>query len=173
MSSSSSSKGVKLLAHERALLDEGQLSNVTHQGASSVWLHAESSSSSEVPETHTRVYRPMGDEELGFLLQHGQLPPTQPYQAIIEGDNGRVYAEKYLNGKKWVDTHPTTVVEFVVPKQMVADLFKNQSKAEDGAVSTGLGHKAGGGLGVFNRALQESGRWRIVKVKRQAKTKGK
>ena len=56
----------------------------------------------------------MGDTELLFLLQYNQLPDTQPYQAIIEGERGRVYAEKYLNGKKWVDSCPTTVVEFVV-----------------------------------------------------------
>jgi hypothetical protein len=44
----------------------------------------------------TRVYRPVGDLELMYLVNNNALPSTQPYQAIIEGDAGRTYAEKYL-----------------------------------------------------------------------------
>ena len=35
-------KGVKLLPHERALMEQGELEDVTHEGATAVWLRAES-----------------------------------------------------------------------------------------------------------------------------------
>ncbi len=91
----------------------------------------------------------MGDAEMGHLLIHGVLPSSQPYQAIIEGDVGRIYAEKYLTGHKWVDTHPTTVVEFSIPIELRNQLFAMQHKAEDGAISMGLGEKAGRSLLFF------------------------
>jgi hypothetical protein len=118
------------------------------------------------------VYRPMGDLEILFLVKNGALPNTQPYQAIIEGENGRLYAEKYLNGKKKVDTEPTTVVEFVCPKSLIQLLFDKQHKVEDGAMSIGLGDKAGGGLPTFNQSLLDGeSSWRIVKIKRRLDTK--
>ena len=87
-----------LLAHERTLLASGDLVNVTHEGSSSVWLHAESTPASALADGMTLVYRPMGDAEVLHLLEHGGLPDSQTYQAIIEGAGGRVYSEKYLNG---------------------------------------------------------------------------
>lgn len=63
-------------------------------------------------------HRPMGDLEVKYLIEHKLLPDTQPYQAIIEGQVGRAYATKYLTGKKWTDTHPTTVVEFTTPVEV-------------------------------------------------------
>ena len=91
----------KLLPHERALLARGDLRDVTHARASSVWLRARSSSVAAAEHSSsaatTTVYRPMGDGEARHLVAHGVLPATQPYQAIIEGERGRVYAEKYLS----------------------------------------------------------------------------
>ena len=101
----------------------------------------------------TLLYRPMGDAEAGHLLAHGALPSTQPYQAVMEGAAGRSYAEKYLSGKKWVDTAPTTVVEFCLRKSVVAALMARQHKCEDGCLSMGLGPKAGNGLALFNAAI--------------------
>jgi len=165
-----------LLPHERMLLESGKLQNVTHKGASSIWLEAPSTelSSEESSDSNhrTNVYRPMGDSEILHLIQYNRLPNTQPYQAIIEGEAGRKYAEMYLNGKKWVDTSPSTVVEFTCPKVLIEELFKLQHKVEDGVLSMGLGHKAGGGLGRFNESLEEGETtWRIVKVKRTQKKK--
>src|SRR5262245_1622491 len=76
----------------------------------------------------TCVYRPMGDLEISYLVETGSLPNTQPYQAIIEGETGRTYAEKYLNGRKKVDTEPSTVVEFICPKVLIKALFERQHK---------------------------------------------
>jgi hypothetical protein len=95
----------------------------------------------------------MGDAEFAHLLRLGALPATQPYQAVMEGEPGRAYAEKYLNGKKWVDTMPTTVVEFALPVALVARLMAMQCKAEDGCMSMGLGDKAGNGLPLVNAVL--------------------
>merc|ERR1719284_551016 len=94
----------KMLAHERALVASGELADVTHARASSTWLHA---ASSDERDGIALVYRPMGDAECLHLVARGALPATQPYQAIIEGERGRVYAEKYLGGLKKVDTRPT------------------------------------------------------------------
>jgi hypothetical protein len=152
----------RLLPHEKKLFASCELSNITHPGSSSIWLHAESS---PPIDGKTNVYRPMGDAEILFLVENNQLPDTQPYQTIVES---RDYAEKYLNGKKWVDTHPTTVVEFRAPTSLIQQLFAIQSKAEDGALSHGLGSKGGGTLHKFNAALTEKEiSWQIVKVKRQ------
>eukprot|EP00050_Salpingoeca_kvevrii_P014417 m.35938 g.35938 ORF g.35938 m.35938 type:complete len:175 (+) comp5752_c0_seq1:274-798(+) len=156
-----------LLAHEKALVAKGELINQTHRGASSVWLAA--ASTDLPPPGKTCVYRPMGDAEVMHLVVHGVLPATQPYQAIIEGANGRAYSEKYLRGHKRVDTHPTTVVEFVVPQALIDELFQRQHKPEDGALSMGLGPKAGDGLSLFNAALEAGeASVRIVTVKRGA-----
>ena len=161
----------KLLPHERALLARGDLRDVTHARASSVWLRARSSSVAAAEHSSsaatTTVYRPMGDGEARHLVAHGVLPATQPYQAIIEGERGRVYAEKYLLGRKKVDTCPTTVVEFLAPRSLIDALFARQHKIEDGAMSMGLGDKAGGGLDAFNEALARGeATWRVVAVKR-------
>jgi hypothetical protein len=162
--------GKLLQPHERALVESGELRNVTHHGASAIWLDAPS----KAPAAgRTLVYRPMGDAEALHVVAHNQLPATQPYQAIIEGDAGRVYAEKYLAGKKWVDTAPTTVMEFDCPASLIEALFAIQHKPEDGAMSMGLGHKAGGGLPLFNESMAEgTTTWRVVKVKRQHKERG-
>mmetsp|Transcript_37395 Transcript_37395/g.60890 ORF Transcript_37395/g.60890 Transcript_37395/m.60890 type:complete len:122 (+) Transcript_37395:3-368(+) len=118
------------------------------------------------------VYRPMGDKEMGYLREQGTLPATQPYQTIVEGEGGRIYAEKYLRGHKSVDTAPTTVVEFEVPRALWDTLFNMQHKAEDGAVSHGLGDKGGKGLPLFNAALcNGEATWRIVLVKRPVAAK--
>eukprot|EP00931_Biecheleriopsis_adriatica_P058506 TRINITY_DN34857_c0_g3_i1.p1 TRINITY_DN34857_c0_g3~~TRINITY_DN34857_c0_g3_i1.p1 ORF type:complete len:290 (+),score=65.45 TRINITY_DN34857_c0_g3_i1:23-871(+) len=161
-------KGVKLLAHELELVESGHLVDITHAGATAIWLSAESTHPEDL-ET-TVVYRPMGDTECSHLLMHGTLPESQPYQTIVEGEEGRVYAEKYLRGHKSVDSSPTTVVEFVVPRALVMRLFAMQSKNEDGAISHGLGDKGGRGLPLFNESLQSGeSTFRIVFVKRFAK----
>ena len=119
-------KGVSLLPHESALLAQKLLSDITHQGSSSVWLSAPSDKL--IDPLYALLYRPMGDTELLFLLEKGVLPDTQPYQTIVEGSNGRKYAEKYLKGHKSVDSSPTTVVEFNVPRSLVTTLFQMQTK---------------------------------------------
>lgn len=160
-------KGAKLLAHEQALKASGSLIDVTHANSSAVWLSADSTQESQLGADRTLVYRPMGDREYAHLLTHGELPDTQPYQTIVEGAGGRVYAEKYLRGHKWVDSSPTTVVEFNAPRSLVETLFGMQQKAEDGAMSHGLGDKGGKGLPLFNAALRSCDiTHRIVLVKR-------
>ena len=164
MSAPKKQRGLKLLPHESKLLADGELVDITHNGSTSKWLHAPSSRGDE---SKSLVYRPMGDGELFHLLQYNELPGTQPYQAIIEGGSGRTYAEKYLKGHKKVDTMPTTVVEFLTPKTLVDRLFAMQHKVEDGAISMGLGNKAGGGLPLFNERLASGDTtFRIVLVKR-------
>ncbi|KAL0488736.1 hypothetical protein AKO1_015829, partial [Acrasis kona] len=154
----------RLLPHERRLYEEGELFNITHHGSSSIWLE---SPSSVVPPGKLSVFRPMGDKEVLFLIENNQLPSTQPYQAIIQGEPGREYSTKYLTGAKWTDTHPTTVVEFVCPDELIYTLEKMQTKIEDGVMSMGLGDKAGKGLPLFNDSLKnQSTTWRIVKIKR-------
>lgn len=71
--------------------------------------------------------------------------------------------EKYLNGKKWVATSPTTIVEFTIPTDILKKLFTIQHKAEDGSLSHGLGSKAGKTLEIFNENIKS---FRIIKVKR-------
>lgn len=154
----------RLLPHELALYNSGELQNVTHHGSSSIWLETRSS---EPPQGRVNVYRPMGDREATFLIQNHQLPDTQAYQAIIEGENGRIYANKYLTGVKFTDTHPTTIVEFTVPTELIDILKDKQMKIEDGAFSMGLGDKAGKGLPLFNQSLANGQTtFRIVKIKR-------
>ena len=109
----------------------------------------------------------MGDSEVRYLVEHGELPETQPYQAIIEGEEGRLYANKYLVGAKRTNTNPTTVVEFSVPTELIETLKGRQMKIEDGALSMGLGHKAGKGISLFNQSMRQGyTTYRIVKVKR-------
>mmetsp|Transcript_9776 Transcript_9776/g.13462 ORF Transcript_9776/g.13462 Transcript_9776/m.13462 type:complete len:175 (+) Transcript_9776:38-562(+) len=167
-------KKPKLLPHEKALVEKGKLRNVSHSQSSSIWLEAKSKIADK---GRTLVYRPMGDAELGYLMENNQLPDTQPYQAIIRGKSGRIYSEKYLKGHKKVNTNPTTVVEFDVPTALIDNLFERFHKPEDGALSCGLGPKAGGDLNLFNEALRcdetkssgQCGTWRIVTVKRRAR----
>ncbi len=155
---------VKLLPHEKQLLDDHRLVDITHPKSSSKWLHADSSTP---PAGFINVYRVMGDMELLYLLEHQQLPSTQPYQAIVEGEEGRRYMEKYLTGQKYVDTNPTTVVEFTIRQELKDRLFNMQHKIEDGVISMGLGDKAGNGLVYFNEELANgTSTFRIVKVKR-------
>jgi len=158
----------KLLPNERSLYEKGLIYNVTHEGSSALWLEAPSSLN--LPEGKTCVYRPMGDIEMLYLVQNKILPITQPYQAIIEGQVGREYATKYLTGKKWTDTHPSTVVEFVVPVAFFLKLKEKQCKIEDGCISVGLGNKAGNCIGLFNEEMKKGNiTFRIVKVKRMKK----
>lgn len=115
---------VRLLPHEARLLEQGALEDVSHAGARARWLFATSATAG--PE-RALVYRHMGDVECAYLLEHDQLPSTQPYQTITRGDEGRTYCEvahagwlvldvvterwqSYLRANKKVDTHPTTVV---------------------------------------------------------------
>eukprot|EP00930_Biecheleria_cincta_P072070 TRINITY_DN5950_c0_g1_i1.p1 TRINITY_DN5950_c0_g1~~TRINITY_DN5950_c0_g1_i1.p1 ORF type:complete len:332 (+),score=43.70 TRINITY_DN5950_c0_g1_i1:28-996(+) len=161
-------KGLKLLAHELGLVESGQLVDITHSGSSAIWLSTESALLED--DSKALVYRPMGDMECHHLLTSGTLPDTQPYQTIVEGKEGRIYAEKYLRGHKSVDSSPTTVVEFAAPRGLVQHLFAMQSKNEDGAISHGLGDKGGRGLPLFNASLQSGETtFRIVLVKRFAK----
>ncbi|EGG22314.1 hypothetical protein DFA_04432 [Cavenderia fasciculata] len=155
-----------LLPYELDLIDKGLLKNITHKGASSIWLEAPSFLDYDL-QTHTNVYRPMGDSEVQFLIDNNQLPDDRPYQAIIEGQVGRIYSTKYLTGVKHTDTFPSTVVEFTCPKPMIEAIKKVQIKIEDGALSMGLGDKAGKQLPVFNQSIRNGETtWRIVKVKR-------
>ena len=161
-----------LLSHECELVASGALVDKTHAGATALWLHAPSTQL-DADAAESLLYRPMGDKELLHLVSRGTLPDTQPYQAVIEGKGGRVYAEKFLTGRKWVDSRPTTVVEFRVPASLVAALMELQHKPEDGVVSMGLGDKAGGGRPLLNKALASgSASWRIVKVKRPISGRG-
>mmetsp|Transcript_30214 Transcript_30214/g.71089 ORF Transcript_30214/g.71089 Transcript_30214/m.71089 type:complete len:128 (+) Transcript_30214:130-513(+) len=112
----------------------------------------------------------MGDTEYLFLHEHALLPDTQPYQTIVRGEEGRQYAEGYLRGRKWVDSAPTTVVEFKCPKLLIDELFRRQHKPEHGCLSHGLGGKGGRGLLDFNAAMRAGETsWRIVLVKRTVK----
>jgi hypothetical protein len=125
----------------------------------------------------------MGDTELLYLVSHHCLPTTQPYQAIMEGESGRDYATKYLTGKKFTDTHPTTVVEFLIPVRcsplylLLFFLFLGElvQQPEREAVqnrgwllicryvfqllsratfsAVGLGNKAGNGIDRFNQEM--------------------
>lgn len=155
---------VRLLPHEVSLLAKGQLQDVTHQGASSKWLFAPSSTANyEI----TLCYRHMGDVEFQYLLSTNQLPSTQPYQTLTKDQEGRAYCESYLRQAKYVDTSPTTVVEFMCPTGLIESFYKLQSKIEDGTISHGLGNKAGKTLSRFNEAISNGEiPWRIVLVKR-------
>ena len=155
---------IKLLPHEQKLLSDNLIQNITHKNSTSIWLRANSSIPSD---TCTNVYRVMGDIELLYLLANNQLPNTQPYQAIVEGDAGRTYMEKYLHGQKYVDTTPRTVVEFTISITLKDMLFSLQHKVEDGVISMGLGNKAGNGLDLFNKdMLNGLSSYRIVTIKR-------
>jgi hypothetical protein len=110
----------------------------------------------------------MGDIELAFLIETGTLPATQPYQAIVRGHGGRIYAHKFVDGMKKSDANPTTVVEFDLPTALVESLFATQHKAEDGALSHGLGTFAGRTLPTFNACLASGdATFRVVRVKRR------
>ncbi|KAJ3297738.1 hypothetical protein HK104_000149 [Borealophlyctis nickersoniae] len=135
-----------------------------------MWLEAPLS---DTPPGKTTVYRPMGDTETIYLVQHNVLPDTQPYQTIVEGARGWWYSNKYLTGQKKTNTHPSTVVEFTCPVELIEKLKTMQIKVEDGAMSMGLGCKAGGGLGMFNESMRNGETtYRIVKVKRAKKKVG-
>lgn len=175
-------KGVKLLPHERKLVEQGLLTDVTHEGATAIWLRADSTNLQESKHRDASagsfcetppmavVYRPMGDLELGHLLRYGVLPSTQPYQTIVRGETGRAYTEKYLRGAKWIDSSPTSVIEFVCPSTLIDELFARQCKPEEGVLSHGLGGKGGKGLSRFNASLVSgASRYRIVLVKRRSK----
>lgn len=152
---------IKLLDHEKQLLEQGSIQNITHKNANSICLHKKSS---VPPIDFVNVYRVMGDIELLFLINNNILPNTQPYQAIVEGEIGRKYMEKYLNGLKYVNSKPTTVVEFTIKKDLYNQMFKIQHKAEDGVLSIGLGNKAGNCLELFNAGIKS---FSIVTVKRK------
>mmetsp|Transcript_15473 Transcript_15473/g.17320 ORF Transcript_15473/g.17320 Transcript_15473/m.17320 type:complete len:185 (+) Transcript_15473:66-620(+) len=175
----------RLLSHEIELLNSGMLKDITHEKASSKWLYAASTSSSsgnqrnddsssENDDNSRRVmcYRHMGDLEFETILRTNQLPSTQPYQTLTRREEGRKYCESYLRSNKTVDTHPTTVVEFNCPKDLIDDFYQIQCKIENGTISHGLGNKAGKTLSRFNTAMIEGDiTWRIVLVKRPAATK--
>lgn len=164
-------KKPKLLPHEQELLSNGKLVDMTHPRASAVWLHADSKQT--MADDRTLCYRHMGDAEVGRLLKTNQLPATQPYQTLAHAEEGRQYCESYFRRSgKYVDTHPTTVVEFDCAKALVDGFYARQSKVEDGTISHGLGEKAGGTLVEFNAALAGGlVEWRIVLVKRKCVSK--
>lgn len=169
-------KKVKLLPHEKKLLEMKRLEDITHDNSSSIWLWCESSTDSftelSLDDAKIPVYRVMGDIELSYLLINNLLPDTQPYQAIVPGPGGRAYMEGYLKGKKKVDTNPTTVVEFIIPQTLWDTLFAIQHKNEDGVISIGLGNKAGKGIELFNESLEsKESTYKIVTVKRSLKEK--
>lgn len=163
-------KKAKLLPHEQELLSSGTLVDVTHPRASAIWLHSDSKEM--VPDDRVLCYRHMGDAEFAHLLQSNQLPATQPYQTLARNQEGRQYCESYFRaGNKYVDTHPTTVVEFDCTRSLVDAFYAKQSKVENGTISHGLGDKAGSTLPLFNRALADGSiPWRVVLVKRKPKT---
>lgn len=113
---------VRLLPHEKELLQDGSLKEITHKGSTSTWLFAPSATNN-ITEGQQICYRHMGDMEFSYLLEHDQLPSTQPYQTLTRGAGGRMYCEKYLRSNKTVNTNPTTVVEFCCPKELVESLF--------------------------------------------------
>lgn len=158
----------KLLPHETALVAAGSLQDITHGKSSAIWLSADSTDVDE-GSGQTTVYRHMGDPEVAYLLQHGTLPATQPYQTIVEGQKGRDYCEGYLRGhRKPSGNIITTVVEFLAPKALIDQLFAMFKKAEDGCFSHGLGDKGGKGLPLFNASLSSGETtFRIVLVKRK------
>ncbi len=80
----------RLLPHEALLVKSGALVDVSHANATAIWL---STPSNPRREGRTLVYRHMGDVEFAHLLQHNQLPATQPYQTITRGEEGRIYCE--------------------------------------------------------------------------------
>jgi len=156
---------IRLLPHEEALLGSGDLHNISHENASSIWLRADSLT--DIPENNELCYRHMADVEFSSLLTTNQLPETQPYQTLTRGQEGRAYCESYFRSNKYVDTHPTTVVEFVCPRDLIDSFYAIQRKPEDGTLSHGLGFNAGKTLGEFNQALANGDiQWRIVLVKR-------
>ncbi|CAJ1338151.1 unnamed protein product [Effrenium voratum] len=168
-----------LWPHEKQLLEEKQLAEVSHKNASSILLAAAlgADAPEDQPETEPAqdadvedmayVYRHMTDKEAVFLLEHSLLPDSQPYQTIVEGTEGYEYCRKYFTGKKKVTPPVSTIVEFKCPKSLVERLFAMQWKIEDGARSHGLGDKGGKGLPLFNEALETGAvSWRIVFVKR-------
>jgi hypothetical protein len=113
-----------------------------------------------------KVWRPVYLSPLS-LSQH---PPLTFDEHGIDaaGEAGFSYAQKYLNGAKWVDSEPTTIVEFDCPQSLIRTLFERQQKPEDGAMSHGLGDKGGKGLPDFNATLSDGDiSWRIMMVKRK------
>jgi hypothetical protein len=101
----------RLLPHELALYNSGELLNITHYGSSSFFLST----------------RRMNKYISIYLVEHGVLPHIQPYQAIIEGENGRLYANKYLTEGKYTDSNPTMIIEFFA----VLPICYAQEKATD------------------------------------------
>eukprot|EP00037_Helgoeca_nana_P028614 m.337734 g.337734 ORF g.337734 m.337734 type:complete len:165 (+) comp27796_c0_seq21:797-1291(+) len=160
----------KLLPHEHALVVAGSLKDITHSKATAVWLSTESTVVDQLKAIPvTTVYRHMGDPEVAHLLEHRQLPSTQPYQTIVEGPDGRVYCEGYLRGhRKPSGNVITTSVEFIAPKRLIDQLFLMFRKPEDGCISHGLGDKGGKGLPLFNASLiAGETTFKIILVKRK------
>ena len=133
-----------LWPHEKALLESGILAEISHRGASSILLQARhfndedmclESEKLEVEKVEeevedqqemVRIYRHMTDKECSFLREKGILPDTQPYQTIVEGDEGFQYCKKYFCGKKKVTPPVSTIVEFMCPRTLVDTLFAMQ-----------------------------------------------
>jgi len=163
-----------LQPYERTLVNDGLLRDVTWPRATSYWLEAPNllQKAAKVSPGITQVYRHMGDAELGFLREHQQLPSTQPYQTIVEGPAGYEYCKRYFTGQKKVDSGVTSIIEFEMPQELQATLWKMQCKAEDGVLSHGLGDKGGKGLPLFNKGLRcGQVTWQVVFVKRPMKLK--
>lgn len=71
---------------------------------------------------------------------------------------------------KKVNTCQTIIVEFTIPEKLYVKLKSIQCKVEDGAISVGLGNKAGNGIIEFNECIKNKEiYYRVVKVKRRLK----
>jgi len=172
---------IAILPHERELLQRGTLEDTSHKGASARWLTlpaqfhtvtgmARLLNLTSDLDAKITVFRHMSDVEFAFLRENNQLPDTQPYQTIVCGEEGFNYCMKYFTGIKKVDSNPTTIVQFLVDKLLIDELFQMQAKAEDGVMSHGLGDKGGKGLPKFNEALEKGQiQWVIRLVKRNGK----
>ena len=136
-----------LWPHEKALLESGALTEISHKGASSVLLQApqlgEQAPEAELEafenmaqedearkavesEEMVSIYRHMTDKECSYLRERGRLPDSQPYQTIVEGTEGFEYCKKYFCGKKKVTPPVSTIVEFMCPRSLVDRLFAMQ-----------------------------------------------
>lgn len=141
----------ELWPHEKEMVKQGLLKNITHEGSRHVIYEG---TPAVTQDWEAVVYRHMGDSELRFLLDENQLPDTQPYQTIVRGSEGLNYCKKYFGGGKQVDTEVTVIIEFVSEKTLIETLFQKFSKAEDGCMSHGLGSKAGKTLNLFNESIR-------------------
>jgi hypothetical protein len=127
-------------------------------------------------EQRQTYYRAMKEEEFRIFEKTEQLTPVDD-NAYMGISSSREYVSKYFDGPKSNDA--THIVEFIV--QPGVDVQKELlglkvEKAEDGALSFGLGPKQAKGVGgeYFNNLLKShSVRWRLVEWKADPSIKRK